>query len=578
MSLSGSLLIGQSALTASQIALQVAGNNIANASTPGYSRQIAHLSTLRGTQFNTNTFVGRGVQVAGVNRAIDEALVQRLRNARSDTQAAQTEQQALSQIESLLNELTGSDLSSQLSEFFNAFSEMANSPGASVTRSTVIEQGASLSSYIRELRSQLTRQQGQVDTQVRIATERADTLLAQVAELNLAVTDAELGGLAAEEGNLRDQRDAIISELADMMDITVLEQASGAVNILVGSTPVVFGDTSRGLTTIVRIVGGQPELRVATKLNQEEVNIESGRIGGLLSQRDGAIGQTIDSLDKLASALIFEVNRAHAQGRPGVELQDTTGWLRLPAADQSLALNDPNNGTLADLPYGPTNGSFRVVMTDQSGNRHEQLILVDLDGIDNTGASGFSDDMSMEDLRDALNAVPNLNAQITASGQLRIFTDTGYEVSFRDDTSGILATFGINTYFEGSDATDIRVRQQLRDDPNLLVVGHESGTNENALAIANLRDTAVASLSGDSLSGAWLKTVDRIAVQSNSANARAQALATVQQSLEAQQAAVSGVSLDEEAINLINYQQQYQGAARFISVVNELTQVLLNLV
>lgn len=578
MSLGGSLLIGQSALTASQIALQVAGNNIANASTPGFTRQVAHLSTVRGRQVNTGTFVGRGVQVAGVNRAIDEALVQRLRNARSDTAAAQTQQQALSQIESLLNELSGSDLSTQLSEFFNAFSEMANSPGSSVTRATVVEQGAALSSFVREMRSQLTRQQQQVDTQIRIATERADTLLSQVAELNLAVTDAELGGLSSEEGNLRDQRDAIISELAEMMDITVLEQDSGAVDILVGSTPVVFAGTSRGLQTIVRTVDGAPELRVATKLNQEEINIEGGRIGGFLAQRDGPIGQTIDSLDDLASALIFEVNRAHSQGRPGIGLRDATGWLRVPAADQVLALNDPNNETLADLPFGPSNGSFRVVITDQSGNRHEDIIQVDLDGIDNTGASGFSDDMTMTDLANALDAIANLNAEITPSGQLRVYTDTGYEVSFRDDTSGVLATFGINTYFQGADATDIAVRADLRDNPDMLVVGHEHGTNENALAIANLREAGVESLSGESLTGAWLKTVDRVSVQANSANARAEALATVQQSLEAQQAAVSGVSLDEEAINLINYQQQYQGAARFISVVNELTQVLLNLV
>lgn len=578
MSLGGSLLIGQSALTASQIALQVAGNNIANAATPGYHRQVATMSTVRGNQINSTTFVGRGVQVAGVNRAIDEALVQRLRNARSETQAALTQQQAMGQIESLLNELSGSDLSTQLSEFFNAFSEMANAPGSTVTRSTVVEQGAALSSFIREMRTQLTRQQNQVDTQIRIAVERADTLLGQVAELNTAITDAELGGLASEEGNLRDQRDAIISELADMMDITVIEQDSGAVDILVGSTPVVFGGVSRGLTTVIRNVDGEPELRVATKVNQEEVGIESGRIGGFLAQRDGAIGQTIESLDNLASALIFEVNKAHTQGRPGIGLTNTTGWLRVAASDQSLALNDPDNETLADLPYGPSNGSFRVVVTDQAGNRFEQLIQVDLDGIDSTGAAGYSDDMSMQDLRDALNAVPNLNAEITPGGQLRVYTDNGFEVSFRDDTSGVLAVFGINTYFQGADATDIAIRQELRNDPNLLVVGHESGTNENALAIAGLRDASVQSLSGDSLTESWLKTVDRVAVQTNSANAKAEALRTVQQSLEAQQAAVSGVSLDEEAINLINYQQQYQGAARFISVVNELTQVLLNLV
>ncbi len=578
MSLTGSLLIGQSALTASQIALQVSGNNIANAATPGYHRQVASMTTVPGRQLNTTTFVGRGVQVSGVNRAIDEALMTRLRNASSDSQSANIEQQTLAQVEALLNELSGSDLSSQLSEFFNAFSEMANTPGATVTRSTVVEQGASLSSFIREMRTQLSRQQEQVDTQIRFAVDRADTLLSQVAELNSAITDAELGGLAAEEGNLRDQRDAIVGELAQMMDMTVIERESGAVDILIGSTPVVYGSISRGLQTTMREVDGELQLRVATKENQEEVSIESGRIGGFLSQRDGTIGQTIQSLDDLAASLIFEVNRAHAQGTPGAGLRDTTGWLRVASADQSLALNDPANTTMAELPFAAENGSFRVVMTDASGNKFEQLIQVDLDGITGTGASGYGDDTTMEDIRDALNAIPNLNAQITGSGQLRVFTDSGYEVSFRDDTSGVLALFGVNTYFQGSDASDIAVRQELRNDPNLLVVGHESGTNENALAIASLRDRGLESLDGDSLTDLWLKSVDRVSVQSNSANSKAQALATVQQSLEAQQAAVSGVSLDEEAINLINFQQQYQGAARFISVVNELTQVLLSLV
>jgi flagellar hook-associated protein 1 FlgK len=576
MGLTSSLIIGQSALAASQLALQVTGNNIANVGSPSYHRQGVNLSPVRGSRESASVTVGRGVSVDDVRRAIDPALQTRLRNSLSDEHAATIDRQVLSQLESILNELSGTDLSTQLAKFFNAFSELANNPASTVNRATVVEQGAALADFLRATRTDLLATRTQIDDQLATDVRRADSLLKEIASLNLAVTTSELAG--GTDGGLRDQRDALVSELASLMDITVIEQRTGAVDILVASTPVLLGSEARDLDFELRTVNNVLEARVLVKNTREPLDITGGSIGGRLAQREAAVTRVIQDLDRIASTVIFEVNKLHISGRPSAPLTDLTAWQAVPPADQILAFNDPANATFAELPFAPVNGGFDVVITDVSGNASVTRIDVDLDGITAAGVPGFADDTTLADLAAALDAVPNLNATITLNGELRLTTDAGFDVSFKDDSSGILAVLGLNTYFQGVDATDIAINDALAADPLRLTVGLAAGTNETALAIAALRDRAVASLGGDSIATAWLKTVERQAVQATAAESRLEAAATVRASLEAQYTGVSGVSLDEESINLINYQQSYQGAARFISVVNELTQVLLDLV
>src|SRR5438105_3512327 len=125
MSLSGALQIGNSALSASQLAIQVAGNNLANAATPGYARQIAFLSPSRSDSAGRIS-VGTGVRITDVRRQIDAALQARLSSGVSAEAAAAQQHDILSQVESALGELGTNDLSSELSKFFNSWSERAN--------------------------------------------------------------------------------------------------------------------------------------------------------------------------------------------------------------------------------------------------------------------------------------------------------------------------------------------------------------------------------------------------------------------------------------------------------------------
>ncbi len=576
MGLTSSLFIGRTALSASQVALQMTGNNIANAATPGYHRQRITLSPVSGERYGQNSIIGRGVGVEAIRRVVSPALIDRIRQSTSDEASAGVELDVMSQIESLTGELGDTDLSSELTRFFNAFSELANNPSGTALRSTVVEQGVSLASRVKALRGDLVDSRTQLEKELSTNVTAADGLLGDIAALNGAIVNAEQG--QGEEGALRDQRDEKLRQLSELLDISVVEQPNGAVDVLVDSSPVVQGTVSRGLTLDVKSGPNGIEYRVQTRRDAETVRTTSGRIGGLLTQRAQGFDKTIEDLDSLATQLIFQVNKVHSVGLPGVAIRDTTGWLKVAGADQTRALNDPTNTALADLGFGPTNGSIRIVVRDVNGNASTSTIDIDLDGIDATGAPGTGDDASMADVAAAINGVANLNAQITPEGKLRVWTDAGYEVSFEEDTSGVLATFGINSFFEGKSAQDITVRKALRDDPRALAVGTTAGGNETALAIAGLRDTKIEALSGSSLMESWQGTVERNAVRTSAAGARLEALSSVRESLENQESAISGVNLDEESVNLITYQQQYQAAARFISLTDELTRVLLDLV
>lgn len=580
MPLSASLQIGRSALTASQIAIQVTGNNFANAATPGYSRQVVGLAATREAR-QGSFLLGRGVEVQGIRRQVDSALLSRLHGGLSNEAAAATDHELLSSVEATLNELSDHDLSSELSRFFNSWSELANSPGATGTRSLVVQQGATLAGYIRNLRSDLGDLRTQIDRQLEATVSQANQILSNIATLNTNIVQAEAGSSVA--NGLRDQRDTLIAELSQYMDVTAVEQPSGTVDVLVGSLPVVLAGDSRGIELVRESDDNDLNVFVQIQDPEERLNVSSGRVGALLSQRGTLVDDTIDRIDQISSQLIFQVNRLHSTGYSAAALTSIRGTTAVNPADVTRALNDPNNTSLRDLPFEATNGGFLVnVKNTATGSTQTVRIDVDLDGIDASGAPGYGDDTSIADIRDALNGVPNLTASVNSDGTLSINAAAGFEFSFAEDTSGALAVLGVNTYFTGTNATNIGVRQDLLDRPSLLNAGRTiDGTpNDNgvATAIATIQDQANEALGGSTIRGSWQDSVQSIGLRTSAASARAESTQLVRESLEAQRSAISGVSVDEESINLLTFQRQYQGAARFISVVDELTQTLIGLI
>ncbi|HRQ73544.1 MAG TPA: flagellar hook-associated protein FlgK, partial [Phycisphaerales bacterium] len=277
MSLTAAMLASQSALHAAQAGIQVAANNIANAATPGYSRQVAHLSPIRGVAIGNGGTIGRGVIVQDVRRQVNEALLARSWGSMSEHAAAEQRFQAMSAVESALNELSGFDLSSELAAFFNAWSERANLTESSAV---VVQRGLQLADSLRRLRSDLGATRAQIDAQLAGEVAQASSLLDRIADINRTIADAEQGVRTAND--LRDQRDLLIGQLAEVIDVNVVEQPDGRYDVLIGSAPVVLGGTSRGLEMRRVTIDGVTRVEVTIRASGQEVAPAGGRIGGLL--------------------------------------------------------------------------------------------------------------------------------------------------------------------------------------------------------------------------------------------------------------------------------------------------------
>ena len=565
MGLNGALQIGRSAMLSSQAAISVTGNNLANAATPGYHRQIAGLTPNGSSPIGRNQFVGTGVALSTINRAIDSALQSRLRDAISDENAAAIDERFLSSVEAIQNELSDNDLSSKLSAFFNAFSELANNPLDNAVRSVVVQQAVSLTDHVNLLQDQYTMLRTESDRALGASVERVDGLLGEIAVLNGQIAMAEGGGGGGGANSLRDRRDQLIDEVSGFIDIDTVPQENGSVDILVGSIPVVLAGESRGIT--MRTESGPNGLEVSIRVEEDGtiLDAKSGSIGALQRQREETILPAMATLDEFASELVFQVNDLHAQGQGLANRTEVIGSV------VGIDANEHLNATGSGVPWEIRNGVFELhVVNASTGLRATYQVAVD------------PDEMSLQDLVDRINVdlgVSDATASIGPSGEFRITADPGHEIAFSDDSSGVLAGLGVNGLFTGTNASEITVDQSVLDDPSLLATSKDftSGGNDIALAIVELENRANDAFGGRSLREKWQSEVNTLAVATGAARTRYESSVLVRESLEAQNQAVSGVSIDEEAIDLMTLQRQFQAAARFITVIDEAMQVLLSI-
>ncbi len=567
MSLSSSLNIAGTALAVNQAAIQTVGNNISNVGNENYIRQRVDLATERDQKLRPGVFIGGGVQLDGIRRQIDEALEGRLRNGNSESQSADVQQQWLSRVEGIFNELSDQDLSTQMSTFFKSWNDLSNKPQDLGLRQVVLQTGSSVADWFHQMSGNIQDLRSDLNDKVRGSALKADELATKIAALNVQISASE-AGLGGSANALRDQRDTDLKQLSELMDIRTVEQKNGVVNVYVGSDPLVFDGRSNGVTTVNDTdAKGNNYTKLVFKNNGGEIQAENGQLGGMNKVRE-ALDGTADRFDELASALTFELNKAHTSGQ-GLE-----GFTQVIGAttvtDTTVALTDKTSG----VRQPPASGSFVVHVKDKaSGLVTSTLVKVDLDG---QGA-----DTSLDSLITEIDAIDGVTA-VNNGGRLQISADNApaTEISFSQDSSGVLASLGVNTFFSGTDAKTIDVNAILKDRPQLIAasMNGDSGDNQTARKIAELESASLQSLGGSTLQSSYEGMVNSIATQSSTASANAEASQAALETLQGQHESLSGVSLDEEAINLMKYQRAFQGAARLVSVVNEMMDTMLNLV
>jgi flagellar hook-associated protein 1 FlgK len=563
----GALQIGRNALLAYQSALQVVGNNISNVATDGYTRQSAVLTALSGGLVSGGYQPGSGVALSGLQRNVDESLEDRYRVAIGDQASAEVSEDILGRIETSMNELTDSDLSTLLQNFFNAFSDLQNDPTQATARTVVVTSAQSLATELARQRDEVLSLRDEINTELETTVDQANELSSEIADLNAQIAALECSGTGT-ANPLRDQRDGLLRELSELVEVEVREQPNGSINVYVGNEPLIQSGTNRGLTATLDTVNEQQKITVRFADSNSPITVRGGKIGGLVEARDELLVDYVGQLDSLAAGLISEVNKVHSQGQGLDGWEDVTGAFDVRDADATL------NSAQAGLNLKPTNGSFTLTVNDQkTGTSTDYVITVDLDG------SGTDD--SLNSLVAQINSkVGDARAEATGDNRLRFVADDGFDVTFSEDSSNVLAALGVNVFFTGSNAANLAVNSQIVSNTNLLAASTTgaAGDGTNAGNLAALGSEPVAGLGNLSVTEFYNNIVTDVATKGSAASARSEATTSISSALASEREQVSGVSLDEETISMLALERAFQGASRYASTVDEMLQQLLALV
>jgi len=565
MSLYSSLQLANNSLRASQIGLQVVGQNIANANTPGYIRAEAILAPSN-TQRHGGLLLGMGVQVQGVVQKIDNFLESRLRSAISDTSGAEAQENVYVQLEELLGELSDSDLSTSLNNFFNSISEVLNQPESVSVRNLVVLQGDTLTSHLRRFAAHGRQIAKDLNTRVINATDDINRLTSEIQALNIRITEIEGGRSSKSDAvGLRDQRLVALSELSKLVNIKVVEHTNGTLGVYTGGDYLVLGGERRELKAVDVSEGGLPRSEVRLIATDAPLQITGGEVHGVINARDSIVAGFLDDLDNFASTLAFEFNKIFSSGQGMTGYTSITSEFAVDGAQLSL--------DAAGLHYTPVNGSFEVLMLNKhTGLTQTTRIDVDL--------NGFDEDTSLADLAAALNTIDGLSAEVTDNGRLALKSnapDTTF--SFNNDTSGVLAALGINTFFSGTSAGNISINQAIVKDPSKFAAstGGIGEDTANAVKLAAFIDRPLETANGQSLAFVYDRFTSKITQASTVSQSVASGFRSFEQTLLGEKLSISGVSIDEEAIRMISYQRTFQASAKYISTVSELLELLVNL-
>ncbi|MBL4886436.1 MAG: flagellar hook-associated protein FlgK [Planctomycetaceae bacterium] len=565
MGLTSSLQAAANSLEIYTSGIQVAGSNVANANTPDYIREDMTLGTAPSYQTGGLTF-GTGAQVNSIRQQIDLNLESQIHQANADAGSAAARVNGYDQLELILSELSGRDLSSKLNEFVASVNELVNQPELIANRQIVIQQGENLAGAINTTREQIDRVRTGITSEIEVLAKEANTLIDQIAFLNKRIIQMESAGLSSNDaGALRSNRLSAMNRLSEIIPVKSIEAANGKVDLFTGSDYLIIEGTVQHLETYRTADKGVATNQLRFSRTKADVPLSKGELSGLIEARDKVLGGFVSQLDQYAGAVIQQVNLIHSSGEGQRGFTDITSAT---AVDQSnVVLNQ------AGLNFSPVHGSFEIKIYDSATDTIQTTqINIDLDGIG-------GNDTTLDSLMADLDAISNLNASIDTLGRLKLTTDTGYDVRFSNDSSGTLAALGINTFFTGNDSSNMAVNQTIIDNPDLLAVGTGGGPGDNSTAIklANFMENPVASLSGNSIDKFYLLVTSQIAESASAESAMADGFDAFRASLFGQRQQISGVSIDEEAIKIMQYQNGYTAAARIISIIDELFTTLLNI-
>ncbi|RDS82096.1 flagellar hook-associated protein FlgK [Dyella monticola] len=613
------LNIAISGLNAAQVALSTVSNNIANASTSGYSEEsVEQVETLG--QSNSQYTLGGGVDVVSVQRAYSQYLTSALWSSNSSLQNATTMGNLTSTLNSVFSD--SGNLQTALDNLYSGFSSVANSPSSSSVRQAALGDATSVASVYNTLGQQLSQQSSQVNGQIGDTVTSINSLTSQIAQLN-----QQIMGAGSNPNSLLDQRDQLVQQLAGLTGISASTNSDGSISVYTTSgATLVSGEQSYALSSGANQYDPSSTDVFDSAGNDVTSSLSGGTLGALINYRDTVLEPAQNALGQSAIALASSVN---AQQADGLDLNGQQGQAIFSVGSPTVLASSKNAGsagvsaTVSDvsqltssdyiLKYtgsgtgtngwslSTTTGQSVALTANSDGTLSADGLTFSVSGTAQTG-----DSYEIEPTRNAASSLSvgmtnssgiAAAAALTATaGSSNTGTGTVGSVSVTNSSnanllSGATVTFGAGntytitdgagntttgTYTSGQPITADGWSLSLSGTPasgdTFAVAANTNGLNDNsnALSLAALADTGV-------LDGGKTSVVDsygNLTTQVGDAGSQASDELTTQTNLygeaESNQQSVAGVNLNQEAASLVQYQQAYQASAQVISTAQQL--------
>ncbi|MBE7459244.1 MAG: flagellar hook-associated protein FlgK [Zoogloeaceae bacterium] len=631
--------IGVSGLAAAQAGLLTTGHNISNASTPGFNRQQIVQST-NTPQFTGAGYFGQGTNVTTVQRVYNQFLASQTLSAQTRLSELNAYADQIRQVDGLLAD-PSAGLSTALNDFFRGVHEVAANPASIPARQSMLSMAQALVGRFQSVDGRLNEIRDGVDTQLASTVADINSYTTQIAALNQRIILAQAAGPGQPANDLLDQRDQLIAQLNQQVRVTTLTESDGSLSVFVGNgQAVVVGAQSYGLATMQsgedasRMTVGITLASGGTAALPEAM-LSGGTLGGLLAFRRESLDTVQNALGRIALGLAETFNAQHRLG------QDLTGALggnffTAPAPQVITPNNPPNGGTAAigvavASAANLTTSDYRL--TANGGGNYTLVRLSDsttvfsatalpqtVDGLTislASGAANAGDSFLIQPTRAAahdiavaltdarsiaaaapirtaasngntgtgaigagsVNAPPPANANLTQTVTITFNNPpTTFDVAGTGtgNPAGVAFTAGGSITYNG---WTVQIGGTPAAGDVFTISANSAGVadNRNALLLAGLQTGKTLAGGTASYQSAYAQIVSDVGNKTREIQVTATAQESVVKQAEEAQQSLSGVNLDEEAANLLRYQQAYQASGKMIEIADKLFNTLLEL-
>jgi flagellar hook-associated protein 1 FlgK len=632
--MAGILNTAVSGLRAYQTALTTVSQNISNVGTEGYSRQKVELDARLPQTFG-NINIGQGVVATEINRVFDVFINANIREFQSSFSRLDMFGSFASRTENLIADEQGS-LMPALNDFFNAVNDVANDPSSNAPRVALLGAAENLQQRMVSLSTEMQKLEQEVDQRITFQVGEINAITTQIAQLNGSI--ASNSTVDNRPADLLDKRDLLLKQLAEKITTSVVEQADGTLNVLAGTGQLlVTGSVSINLTTQADFF--QPD-RLAIAIQGDSGNVDitrtlsGGELGGLLDFRNNLLDSAQNRLGRSAIALAQAFNNQHVQG---YDLNGSTGNNFFSTGAPQILDNLSNSGTavvavsisnaqaltVSDYEVRFSAGNYDIVRLNDnvsvSSGAYVDPSNVSIDGLDFnlTGAPVAGDSFYVRPTRlgalgfQALISDPNAvaaasplrsqqsvnnigtgevssptivdasNVNLTNSVTITFNNPAGTFDVFDVSAGALIAPAG-RAYTPGMLLAENGWQIQLSGTPqpgDVFSVEENVGAasdNRNALLLAGIRSQGILDGGTATLEQAYSALTAEVGNITQQVIINKEVEGSLLNGANQQRESISGVNLDEEAGDLIRFQQAYQALARVIQTAQSIFQSLLD--